>query len=87
MLLRDQPPSTTAAVTDGAVVYLAGVELRGAFLCADERHELDQPFNVDPWFVGQVADNLTDWFLFPRYTHRPGLSAWELDAPPAEIPD
>lgn len=48
---------------------------------------LDQPFNVDPWFVGQVADNLADWFLFPRYTHRPSLSAWELDAPPAEITD
>jgi hypothetical protein len=87
MLLRDQPPSTTADVTDGAVVYLAGGEVRGAFLCADEPDELDQPFNVDPWFVGQVADNLADWFLFPRYTHRPSLSAWELDAPPAEITD
>ena len=60
MLLRDQRPSTTADVTDGAVVYLAGGELRGALLCADDPDGLDQPFDVDPWFVGQVADNLAD---------------------------
>lgn len=87
MLLRDQPPSTTADVTDGAVVYLAGDELRGAFLCADKPDGLDEPFNVDPWFVGQIADDLADWFHLPRFTLRPTLSAWELDAPPAESTD
>lgn len=87
MLLRDQWPSTTADVTDGAVEYLAGGELRGALLCADDPNGLDEPFDVGSLVRGQVADNLADWFLFPRYTHRPSLSAWELDAPPAEITD
>ena len=48
MLLRDQRPSTTADVTDGAVVYLAGGELRGALLCADDPNGLDERFDVDP---------------------------------------
>jgi hypothetical protein len=87
MLLRDQPPSTTADVTDGAVVYLAGDELRGIFLSADEPDGLDQPFEVDPWFIGQVEENLTDWFRQPRFTLRPSLPAWALDAPPAEFAD
>jgi hypothetical protein len=82
MLLRDRPPCTTADVTDGAVVYLAGNALRGAFLNADEPDELDAPFAVDAWFVGQVEENLKDWFAQPRFTHRPGLRAWAFDAPP-----
>ena len=84
MLLRDQRPCTTADVTDGAVVYLADNVLRGAFLGADEPDGLDAPFAVDAWFVGQVEENLNDWFEQPRFTHRPSLRAWELDAPPAE---
>lgn len=48
MLLRDQRPSTTADVTDGAVVYLAGGELRGALLRADDPNGLDERFDVDP---------------------------------------
>jgi hypothetical protein len=87
MLLRDQDPSTTADVTDGAGVYLAGNELRGVFLSADELDGLDQPFKVDPWFVGQVEENLAEWFCQPRFTHRPSLRAWALDAPPAEAAD
>ena len=87
MLLRDHDPSTTADVADGAVVYLAGNELRGVFLSADEADGLDQPFNVDPWFVGQVEENLAEWFRQPRFTHRPSLRAWALDAPPAEAAD
>jgi hypothetical protein len=84
MLLRDQPPCTTADVTDSAVVYLTGNALRGAFLSADEPDGLDAPFAVDAWFVGQVDENLKDWFERPRFTHRPALRAWALDAPPAE---
>ncbi|CAE6969751.1 hypothetical protein [Paraburkholderia domus] len=41
MLLRDHDPSTTADVADWAVVYLAGNELRGVFLSADEPDGLD----------------------------------------------
>ncbi|WP_176060209.1 hypothetical protein [Paraburkholderia sp. BCC1876] len=87
MLLRDQPPSTTADVTDGAVVFLAGDEVRGAFLSADEPDGLDEPFVVDAWFVGQITDNLRDWFTEPRFTRRPSLRAWILDAPPAAVAD
>jgi hypothetical protein len=87
MLLRDEPHSTTADVADRAVVFLAGDELRGVFLSADEPDGLDQPFNVDPWFVGQVEENLADWFSQPRFTHRPSLQAWVIDAPPAETSD
>ncbi|MFM0265584.1 hypothetical protein [Paraburkholderia sediminicola] len=87
MLLRDQPPFTTADLTGGAVVYLAVNELRGVFLSADEPDGLDQPFTVDAWFVGQVEENLTDWFRLPQFTHRPALRAWALDAPPAEAGD
>jgi hypothetical protein len=84
MLLRDMPPNTTADVADGAVVYLADNALHGAFLNADEPDELDAPFAVDTSFVGQVEENLKDWFAHPRFTHRPSLPAWELDAPPTE---
>jgi hypothetical protein len=84
MLLRDQPPCTTADVTDGTVVYLEGNELRGAFLSVDEPDGLDAPFAVDEWFVGQVQENLKDWFKHPRFTHRPLLRSWALDAPPGE---
>ncbi|MCX4151976.1 MULTISPECIES: hypothetical protein [Paraburkholderia] len=87
MLLRDQPPSTTADVADGAVLYLAGNELRGVFLNADEPDGLDQPFAVDQWFVGQLEENLEDWFHQPRFTLRPSLQTWALDAPPAEPAD
>lgn len=87
MLLRDEPHSTTADVADGAVVFLAGDELRGVFLSADEPDGLDQPFNVDAWFVGQIEENLEEWFRQPRFTHRPSLSAWAFDAPPAEVAD
>jgi hypothetical protein len=31
MMLRDEPPNTTADITDAAVVYLAGDQLRGRF--------------------------------------------------------
>jgi len=84
MLLRDQPPCTTADVTDGAVVYLAGNVLVGAFLGPDEPDGLDAPFAVDASFVGQVEENLEDWFEHPRFTQRPRLLEWALDAPPAE---
>lgn len=84
MMLRDQPPCTTADVTDWAVVYLAENELRGVFLSAEEPDGLDEPFAVDQWFVGQVQDNLADWFVHPRFSHRPSLKAWALDAPPEE---
>jgi hypothetical protein len=86
MLLRDRSPCTTD-VTDGAVVYLAGNALRGALLKADEPHELDAPFAVDAWFVGQVGENLKEWFEHPRFTHRPRLPAWAADAPPTETAD
>jgi len=84
MMLRDEPADTTADITDAAVVYLVGNELRGAFLTADEPDGLDEPFAVDAWFVGQVDENLKDWFAHPRVSRRPALSAWLLDAPPAE---
>lgn len=87
MLLRDQPPSTTADVTDGAVVYLDGNGLRGVFLSADEPDGLDQPFEVDEWFAGQVEENLAEWFRQPRFTYRPSLRAWALDAPPVAADD
>jgi hypothetical protein len=82
--LRDHSPCTTADVTDGAVVYLAGNALRGAFLSADEPEGLDAPFAVDAWFVGQVKENLKDWFAHSRFTHRPLPRAWACDAAPAE---
>lgn len=84
MLLRDEPPDTTADVTDGAVVFLCGNELRGVFLSIDEAGGLDSPFDVDEFFVGQVEDSLADWFRRPRFTHRPSLQAWEVDAPPCD---
>ena len=87
MLLRDHGPSTSADVTEGAGVYLTGNELRGVFLSVDEPDGLDAPFNVDACFVGQVEDNLHEWFRKPRFTHRPALRAWALDSPPAEIAD
>ncbi|MGF6782331.1 hypothetical protein [Paraburkholderia sp. GAS334] len=87
MLLRDQPPCTTADVTDGAVVYLDQGSLRGVFLSADEPDGLDTPFAVDAWFVGQVQANVDDWFRAPRFTHRPALAHWVLDAPPLEAAD
>jgi hypothetical protein len=87
MLLRDQATLTTADVTDGALVYLDGNELRGVFLSADEADGLGQPFNVDAWFIGQTEENLEDWFRQPVFTHRPSLSVWALDAPPADAAD
>lgn len=84
MLLRDEPPDTTADITDAAVVFLVGDELRGAFLSPDEPDGMDEPFAVDAWFVGQADENLKDWFVHPRFSRRPMLSAWLLDAPPVE---
>lgn len=83
MLLRDQPQCVTADITDGAVLYLESGELRGVFLCVDEPAGLDEPFVVDMWFVGQVEENLKDWFAHPRFSHRPALREWAIDAPPA----
>lgn len=84
MLLRDHSPCSTADVTDGAVVYLAGNALKGVFLSADEPDRLDEPFAVDAWFIGQVDENLKDSFAQPRFSHRPSLLAWALDAPPVD---
>lgn len=84
MLLRDEPPCTTADVTDSAVIYLDGNELKGVFLSADDPGGLDEPFRVDEWFVGQVDENLRDWFTNPRFSYRPNLIEWKLDAPPVE---
>jgi hypothetical protein len=84
MLLRDTPPCTTADVTDYAVVYLSEGELRGVFLSADEADGLDEPFAVDACFLGQVNEILQDWFEHPRFTHRPALGVWSLDAPPVD---
>ncbi len=84
MLLRDQPSCTTADVTDGAVVYLSGNGLKGVFLSPDEPDGLDEPFAVDAWFVGQVEENLQDWFAHPRFSRRLRLRDWALDAPPAQ---
>jgi hypothetical protein len=64
--------------------YRAQNTLRGAFLSADEPDHLDEPFDVDKWFVGQVEENLKDWFVQPRFAHRPRLREWALDAPPAD---
>lgn len=82
MLLRDLPPCVTADITDGAVLYLDGNQLKGVFLSADEPDGLDEPFQVDAWFIGQVEENLKDWFVHPRFSHRPTLKGWALDAPP-----
>src|SRR5579864_1419834 len=76
MLLRDQRPCTTADLTDCAVAYLSGDEVRGVFLNCDGPDGLDEPFVVDAWFVGQVEDNLAEWFEHPRFTHRPALRTW-----------
>lgn len=84
MMLRDEPPNTTADITDAAVVYLLGNELKGILLSADEPDGLDEPFAVDAWFVGQVDENLKDWFAAPRFSRRPALSVWLLDASPIE---
>jgi hypothetical protein len=84
MLLLDEPPCTTADVTDGAVIYLDGDELKGVFLSADEPGGLDEPLRVDEWFVGQVEENLKDWFASPTFSYRPQLANWKLDAPPVE---
>lgn len=84
MLLRDEPACTTADVTDSAVIYLDGDELKGVFLSADDPSGLDEPFRVDEWFVGQVDENLKDWFAKPKFSYRPQLTAWALDAPPVE---
>jgi hypothetical protein len=85
MLLRDEPSCTTADVTDGTALYLSGNELRGVFLNPDEPDGLDVPFHVDAWFVGQIEENLKDWFERPRLTHRPLLQEWSLDAPPMDF--
>ncbi|TDN58992.1 hypothetical protein [Paraburkholderia sp. BL10I2N1] len=84
MLLRGQPQWTTADVTEFAVVYLAVDELRGAFLAVDEPDGLDEPFAVDAWFIGQVGENLQEWFAHPHFTHRPALRTWTFDPPPAD---
>jgi hypothetical protein len=82
-----EPSCTTADITAGAVVYLSGDALRGAFLNPDEQDGLDAPFDVNAWFVGQIEESLSDWFAKPRLTFRPQLSAWALDAPPADRAD
>ncbi|MDR5776979.1 MULTISPECIES: hypothetical protein [unclassified Caballeronia] len=85
MMLRDQPPYTTADLTECAVVYLdTNGALHGVFLSADEPEGLDEPFAVDAWFIGQIDENVKDWFANPRFSHRPLLRDWELDAPPLE---
>lgn len=85
MLLRDEQPCTTADVTESAVLYLDENEVvKGVFLSVDEPEGLDEPFLVDAWFIGQVEENLRDWFHNPRFTHRPLLREWALDAPPTE---
>ncbi|CAG4923298.1 hypothetical protein [Paraburkholderia gardini] len=87
MLLRDHPPLPTTDVTDGAAVYVDHGTLWGVFLSADEPDGLDAPFVVDAWFTGHVAENLADWFNAPRFTYRPALAQWVLDAPPVEAAD
>lgn len=87
MLLRDQPAWTTADVTESAVVYIVEGALRGVFLKDDEPDQLDAPFAVDAWFIGQIQENLDDWFARPVYSRRISLPTWSLDAPPAESVD
>jgi hypothetical protein len=79
MLLCDQPPGTTADLTDFAVAYWNGRELVGAYL--RDKGKLDEDFPVDENAFEQWRDDLVDWVAHPKFTRRPELLAWLARSP------
>jgi hypothetical protein len=76
LLLRDQPPGTTAGATDQSVACWNGYKVDGIHLCDEKPGRLGEEFHIDEHCCDDAHDHLEAWFAEPRSTHRPELLAW-----------
>jgi hypothetical protein len=70
-LLRDKPLGTTADVTEHTVCW-NGEQLLGIHRCADHPGVNDM-FDIDHDFCGDVHEHMEEWLADPRFSHRPDL--------------
>ena len=72
MLLRAQPPGTTADLTDIAVAYWNDGELVCAFVPEKEDDIINDRFDLQlAWY--NWRSNLVTWLASPRFTQRASL--------------
>jgi len=81
MLLRDQPPGTTADLSDYTVAYFDGHHVMGLYLSADAPG-FDEEFELTDEFLDQIPEVVAAWLNQPTYTLRPELMELLKDAPP-----
>lgn len=74
-LLRDTPLGTTADITEHTVDRWNGEQLLGIHLCADHPG-VDDMFDIDQDFCGDVHEHLVEWFAHPRFSQLPALNEW-----------
>jgi hypothetical protein len=74
-LVPDKPLGTTADITEHTVVCWNGEQLLGIHLCADHPG-VDDMFDIDHDFCGDVREQLEAWFAHPRFSQRPALNEW-----------
>jgi hypothetical protein len=86
MLLRDQPPGTTADITDYYVAFWDGQAVVGVILLADEYELFGDEFYFDDYFCQYHGAEISAWFAQPRYTRRAEVLDWITDAPPHDFP-
>ena len=75
-LLRDQPPGTTANLTDFAVAYWDGRRVVYVFLDEDSHAALDEEFNLTDYLLERWEADFAAWLVEPHYSVRPELLKW-----------
>jgi hypothetical protein len=75
-LLRDQPPGTTANLTNFAVAYWDGQRVVYVFLDEHDDAELDEEFDLTDYLLEQWEADFAAWFAEPHYSVRPELLRW-----------
>ncbi len=75
-LLRDQPPGTTANLTNFAVAYWDGQRVVYVFLDEHDDAELDEEFDLTDYLLEQWEADFAAWFAEPQYSVRPELLKW-----------
>lgn len=85
MLLRDQPPLTSAELTDWAVAYWDGDQVQFVFLDEDGNGQLDDGFDLDDFHWESWGGEFVPWLDNPRFAKRGELLAWLGDAPPVDL--
>ncbi|WP_430233500.1 hypothetical protein [Paraburkholderia tropica] len=82
MLLRDEPRGTVARLDEYVIAWLDARHLVFAYLRDDDRHFVEEEFDLDDvvwdeWEAGFVA-----WSRDPVFEYREEIAGWLGDAPP-----